>query len=126
MRGVTITDRNDEGTLAVDLIDILKVLGPEVDNAVWELSNVESVGNSADQMHKLSDDRGRISGKVLRNLADNLQQVIDGVFKAYRTDGGPSWVTIRAVDSSAYDVESEDEDVISRIRNSFTNVDDIP
>jgi hypothetical protein len=46
--------------LDFDLIDILKALGPEAANATWEISDVEAVGGSAEELHRLSDEKVRL------------------------------------------------------------------
>jgi len=57
MRGITITDKNgDDLLLAVDLVDILCLLGKDLKNIEWEISAVESVGSeAAGKLHELSD-----------------------------------------------------------------------
>ena len=77
-------------------------------------------------MHSLSDRQTRVSGQTLLELAANLTQIIDGVFKGYRGSGEQPWITVQAVDSSAYDVESEDEKVLMLMRQHFKQVADIP
>jgi hypothetical protein len=128
MRGVTITDSTQEGRfLATDLIDILRLLGSQGVNAEWEITGVECVGaGAADELHRLGEARGRVPGGILLKLAAEVTQVIDGVFAGYRNGATHPWVVIRAVDSTAYDVESDDEAVLARIRQHFPNEAELP
>jgi hypothetical protein len=126
MQGITITARTEDNLLAVDLIDILRLLGSDVEGNSWEISQVECVGSDAEALHQIADSETRVSGMKLFEIASNLMQVIYGTFKAYRLGESIPWIVIRAVDSSAYDVETQDEAVLDRIRNSFTQVTDLP
>jgi hypothetical protein len=126
MRVVTITDREGEGAaLGFDLVDILRLLEPELHRTEWTLSGTECIGREADRVHRIDDDGQRVSGTRLLALASGLTQVIDGEFIAYAEDGQP-WVTIRAIDSSAYDVISDDGSVTDRIRARFKEVTEMP
>jgi hypothetical protein len=59
-------------------------------------------------------------------LAANLIQIIDGEFTGYLKGDESPWITIRAVDSTAFDVESEDETVLARMQQHFKSVVDMP
>jgi hypothetical protein len=124
MRVVTITDR-EGAVLGVDLVDILRLLQPELHQTEWTLSGAECVGREAERVHRIDEDRQRVSGTSLLALASGLTQVIDGKFIAYGVDG-QRWVTILAIDSSAYDVISDDTSVIDRIKARFKGATEIP
>ena len=127
MHGITITDYTDDNLLAVDLVDIFRLLGSEVEDTEWELSEVESVGNTAaDELHRLAGTKARVPGQTMLQLAAGVTQIIDGVFTGYRGGQDQPWIIIEAVDSSAYDVQSEDEAVLARIRQRFNHVADLP
>src|SRR5262249_52043041 len=126
MRGVTITDRSAHNNLALDLIDILEILGPRAGNSVWLVEGVESSGHSSDDLHTLSNAGTRVSTARLREIASDLDQIIDRVFSGYGPQESEPWVIIRAVDSSAYDVETDDDDVLSHILAHFREVTQIP
>jgi hypothetical protein len=128
MRGLTITESTPDGRfLAADLIDILRLLGSRGMNAEWEISGVECAGGAAaDELHRRGEARDRVPGGTLLKLAAEVTQVIDGVFAGYRSGETHPWVVIRAVDSSAYDVKSDDEAVLARIRQRFPNAAELP
>lgn len=125
MRGVTIADREKGGAvLSFDLIDILRLLGPEGEGSDWEVAELECTGSpSADELQRLAEGNGRLSGRTLLQLAAGTQ-VIDGVFSGYRGGDAAPWVRVRAVDSTAFDVESDDDAVLGRLKECFEVVSD--
>jgi hypothetical protein len=128
MGGVTIQDSTEDGRfLKIDLHDILNVLGWFAEESEWVISGVECVGgNAADELHRLSDNNNRVPGQTFSCLAADVTQIIDGVFKGYRKGENSPWVIIWAVNSSAYDVETENQEILDRIRKHFRNVSEIP
>ena len=125
MKGVSISDEKNN-FLAFDLIDILKIIGEKVLHSTWEISNVECIGKEADRLHSISDNEIPISGEELFSIASNIIQVIDGEFMAYLEDKTNSWLVVKAIDSSEFDVETDDLSVIAKIKNNFSDVTDLP
>lgn len=127
MYAVTIDDVDERNCLAFDLKDILALAGERAANSTWRLSNVEAGGETAAQeLHRLSDEQVAVSGERLLELANEVWQVIEGNFEGFDGIRGPLWLTIRAVDSSCFDVITEDADLIRRIRSTFRQVTDLP
>jgi hypothetical protein len=124
MRLLSITDKNERGVLQFDLVDILTAVMPYVADSVWTCSGVEAFGRRAEELHRCSEDKVSLDSSTLREIAAGLYQVVDGLFQAYHRDESSPWLIIRAVDSSAYDVETDDERVLSAIRERFENVSD--
>jgi hypothetical protein len=60
-----------------------------------------------------------ISGELLIDLARQGVQIIDGEPIAYRGGEEVRWLVIRAVDSTWWDVETDDEEVLTRIQAAF-------
>lgn len=126
MRGITISDSTNN-VLTVDLIDILRLLGRQAEESDWELSEVEAVGGSAaGELHTLAGSRARVPGGTFLRLAAAVTQVIDGTFAGYRNGAEQPWIVIRAVDSSAYDVQSQDDELLDSIRHRFKEVSELP
>src|SRR5688572_24050 len=99
--GVMIEDVAAEGSwLAVHLPDILNLFTTEVDNSRWEIWVDECLGDTAEQLHAISDNKKIISDQTLRELANGVYQIIDGKFTGYHTNERDAWIVIRAVDSS--------------------------
>jgi len=63
-----------------------------------------------------------ISGAVLSKAAKDAQQVIWGEFAAKLENEGSNWVTIRAIDSSFYEVTSSDSAVIETVRSAYSDI----
>jgi hypothetical protein len=127
MFGVTIFDHTDNGVLSLDLKDILQLLGSQAESSEWEISQVEALdGFGAEALHGLADKKARVPGQELVRLASNVTQIIDGIFRGYQKDEREPWIVIQAVDSSAFDVQSDNNDVIRQIRQQFRSVVDLP
>ncbi len=121
MKAVTIHDLN-ERCLAFDLIDILRLSEPEVAASYWRISDVECLGDSAQELEGYSNASQVISGIELLRLSANVYQVIDGAFKAYRPDAERPWLIVRAVDSTLYVVVTNDELLLDRVQSHFSDV----
>ncbi|MBC6476896.1 MAG: hypothetical protein GDA56_02960 [Hormoscilla sp. GM7CHS1pb] len=127
MRGITIMDRQpDSNRLAVNLIDILEQLGSAIATTEWKISDVECIGQEADLLHEISDTQRIVSGITLLQIARNIIQVIDGTFAGYQINKSEPWIIIEAVDSSAYDVDSNEETILTKLRQRFINVENLP
>lgn len=123
MRGITISDIEGH-LLAVDLIDILKVLGEEAEGSEWRLSRVEAVGPVANELQALSGEGGRLSGSKLVQLAGQVKQIVNGEFEGYRPGEPERWIIIKAEDSFAYTVETGQDDVFTRLKARFNDVEE--
>lgn len=127
MRGVSIADFDQRHILKVDLADILAAVGEPAEASTWALSGVEAAGgNDAEELHRLSEEQRTIDGRSLALRASSVSQVVEGEFRAYRDGADAPWLIIYAVDSSAFDVLTDDDDVLSRLRATFKNVNVIP
>lgn len=126
MRGVIVTDETEDNFLAVNLLDILRLIEPLALNSEWDVSGLECFGSSANELYQLADAKARVAGKNLLQLAANLTQIIDGIFSGYLSGELKPWIIVRVVDGFAYDVQTENEDVLIRIRQHFHAVVDIP
>lgn len=124
MERILISDEKNN-FLAFDLIDILKVIDEKALLSIWKISDVECIGEDAEKLHNISDMGIQITGKELFSISSNLLQIIDGDFEAYLGPQKLPWLIIKAVDSSEYEVESDDENVINKLKISFSNVVDL-
>jgi hypothetical protein len=121
----------DHGVLAVDLRHVLAALKQRAANAGWEIGAVTAfeedlwaIGDE-DAVLKLgamATSGERVPGQILKALANKISQVIWGEFRAFDHAKLTPWVIIRAIDSSFYEVQSEDLDVIKSIWSAFTDV----
>lgn len=127
MRGITISDRQpNTNILAVNLADILQLIGSKLATTEWEISDIECFGNYSDRLYQLADNKTRISGETLLQIAQNITQVIDGTFAGYLQNKSEPNIVVRVIDSTAYDVESNDEDILTQLQQRFQNIEDIP
>lgn len=128
MKGVTILDRDPSSNLlSFDLRDILSVLGDDGARSAWTVRDVECLGgDAAATLRDASDAAEILAGDLLLDLARNVGQIIDGEFSARLPNEDVPWITIRAVDSSAFDVETDREDVLTALKAKFDCVEDLP
>ncbi|WP_199246182.1 hypothetical protein [[Phormidium] sp. ETS-05] len=126
MQGITITDQTTDGFLAVNLIDILQAIGSVLLTTKWQITNLECFGETAENLYSYADSSSYISGETLLQLASKITQVIDGKFQGYRGNENQPWLIITAVDSSAYDVETVDENILVQLRQQFQQVSELP
>ena len=124
MKAVKIQDMQAERrVLAVDLRHVLLTLGHRALTSTWNVRDVWATGEATSAIEGIKEDQP-ISGIRLLELAENVVQIIDGVFTAYEPDSPLPWVVIEAVDSSFYAVHSDDDSVLDSIRHTFHEVSD--
>ncbi len=132
MTTLRIYDLKDQ-VLALDLRDVLRVLAPQSLQTSWIVSRVksskpehewfEATGEGGEQLEALAQIESRVSGADLADLAENTQQVIWGEFTGLApTPPGNIWVIIRAVDSTFYEIETDDETVLSKIASTYRDI----
>jgi hypothetical protein len=121
-RGVTIFLRNLD---KVDLNDILIVIGKVGRASVWLASSVECLGNSAEILHKISDEKEKIAGEEFYKIASNVYQVLEGCFEAFNEDNPKPWLIIRSIRGDEFDIETRNKELLEKIRNSFKDVKDL-
>lgn len=119
MIGVTILDRDQYGTLVPTLSELLTLLTGPAMLLTWILSDVEAVGSEAEALQEAAEADRRLTFDELLQLAKGVAQVIDGEFVGYDSHQEKRLV-IRAVDSSAFDVESDDETVVRLVEGKFS------
>lgn len=114
------------GPLAFSLKEVLRALGPGATDWLWVVSDVEegealeAVGPSFPELEALKPSGDRVPGSRLARIADGIDQVIWGEFRAYRDEGAAEpLVRVVAFDGSYYEVWSEDAALIGRVQSSF-------
>jgi hypothetical protein len=123
MRGVTILDKDEREFLTFGLADLLRIAEFRAGECEWKVFDVECSELPAEhELYRAAGMHARLSGETLLRLVEDCGQIIDGRFEEYEIGHEKPWVIIRAVDSSAYDVETENDALISTIRRSFKNV----
>jgi hypothetical protein len=115
------------GWLTFDLAELLDALGPDALAAHWRvlppLSYVADADVAAFEVAEPAPGPW-LAGPAFRAAAGAIHQVIDGRFEAVHESGagrGP-WLTLRAVDSSWWEVYSDDPTVEAALRSAFHDV----
>lgn len=129
MATVTIHDLYDGRVLAFDLHDLLRLLAPSSLEARWTITSNEedffATGEGGARLEELAATAAEVTGIELLALADDTAQVIWGDFIGVLPDDGREpWITIRAVDSSFYEVMTYDSEAIFKIKTRFADVRD--
>lgn len=127
MPGITIRDADERDVLVVDLARVLQIAGDRALHSRWRVSGVDvGGGTTAEELHRISDDQLALMGDQLLTLARGVWQIIDGKFEAFEDEADSPWLTIYAVDSSAYDVVTTDIHLLEMLRDAFCEVSDLP
>jgi hypothetical protein len=126
MRGVRIRDLAEGKYLAFDLKEILHCLGPRARKSDWLCSVEECIGHGDTDTLEASFNSGtRIPGTRFSALANQTRQIVDGVFQAFDPGASSPWVRVEAIDSSYWEVFSDDPKILSMISNAFKDVEPI-
>jgi hypothetical protein len=83
----------------------------------------EATGDGGEQLEGLAQDDARLSGADLAALAKKTQQA---VWRAF-VGSGPmqsdkTWIKTRPIDSTFYEIDTDDETVLSKINSTYSDV----
>jgi hypothetical protein len=120
--GVTI---NLSDTDKTDLKYILQIIGEIGRQSLWKISDVECLGESAEILHQISDEERKITGIEFYEIVSRIYQTLDGTFEAYKTNESSHWLLIRSIRGDEFDIETEDEELLNKLLNSFHKVKDL-
>ena len=126
---MTVLDKDSEGRLSVGLKDILLTLNDLLLDAKWRVSCDEALGTGAQALYDAQASRSVLSTEELLDIAGS-EQIVDGVFRGYTASGVAAdtahpWIIIAAIDSTSWDISSDDARVSDRIRASFLQVHEV-
>jgi hypothetical protein len=130
MRKMIIRDGAESlkaGALTFDLVDVLHALGPKVVSSRWRCSNLWYVSaneRDIEVLERASAQGELVGGDDLLHAAARLSQTIDGQFEGVIGEGDP-WVIVRAVDSSWWEVSSDDQSVLDAVRARFQSTEEV-
>lgn len=82
-----------------------------------------ATGEGGEQLEGLAQDNAWLSGSDLAALAEDTRQVVWGEFVGSApTQSDKAWVIIRAVDSTFYEIDTDDETVLNKIGSTYKDV----
>lgn len=101
--------------------DVLDVVGARTRDERWLVEVTEAAGDreAAAAMDRLGERDGRVPDRELRDVAAGDVQLVDATL----TVGEPPRLVIRAVDSTEWDVLSDDPALLDELRERFAAVD---
>ena len=123
MRTITVRLQRETNTLDFDLRDLLACIAPLAAQLSWEVHDLECTGQRANELDALAA-RGLIAGELLIEIAEGINQVIDGEFLGYGNDKRVS-VVLHAVDSTCWNIASDRGTVLDALRLRFVNAVDV-
>lgn len=87
---------------------------------------LSATGDRADELEAVAESGRRISGTELRELADGVRQVIWGEFRGYWNPSAHApWVTVLAVNSTFYEVVSDDAVVLAEVSAALQDAEEV-
>lgn len=126
MTGIRIKDLTDGRYLAFDLREVLMALGPRAEKSQWLCDVEECISIEGVEYLEEKYNTGRpISGVTMIELAALTRQIIDGVFQAFDTNADQPWVIVEAIDSSYWEVRTDDQAALKSLRDKFHDVEPI-
>jgi len=122
-----LTFRAWQGDRYLGLWDILTALEDVVANLQWRVRIDEMAPEpGANRLEEIGHDAWLDTAELLDVAANNVQ-VIDGQVSGYQSrDSASPHLTIRAVDSTWWDVESADEHVAEAVVDRLPDVEPMP
>ena len=124
-----IHDLEPQHAAVIDPRLVLPMLGEHAIRASWQVAGVArfnetlfATGEGAAHLEALCQSLERVSGVVLGQIFSQVEQVIWGEFSAYDDGESMPWVILRAIDSSWCEVETDDVNILVRVRETFADV----
>jgi hypothetical protein len=118
-----VTFKAWHGDHYLSLWDILTELRDVVENLQWRVRIDETAPSPQAERLEAIDHDAWLDTAGLLGIATRDVQVIDGEASGYKTaQSGSPYLTIRAVDSTWWDVESDDEGVTRTVMSRFPDV----
>lgn len=120
----------DGGALAVHLSQLIDLLAPKSLDAEWTVAPIrsdgedkfEATGSGAEELEELVETFMPISGMALLIVSTNTHQIVWGEFIAILPGESGPWLTLRAIDSTFYEIGTDDEAVLNALRSAFKDV----
>ncbi|WP_295555636.1 hypothetical protein [uncultured Hyphomicrobium sp.] len=120
----------DGGVLAVHLSRLLDLLAPKSLDAEWTVAQLrsdgedkfEATGSGAAELEELVATAMPISGMALLIVATNTHQIVWGEFIAIVPGESTPWLTLRAIDSTFYEIGTDDADALAKIKSAYKDV----
>ena len=131
MQGLKIRDGTEPGGpggLQFDLSEVLAALGRVAVKSRWSCADLNYVSKDDQDvpvLERAATPGQTVSGVELVDGLGQLLQVIDGQFTGI-DEQGDAWVVVRAVDSSWWEVWSDNNWVHDAIRAQFRVVERLP
>ena len=109
----------------LDLHSIVLALGDRALKSVWQVSGVDCLGENAEELWSLDDNKQSVVGNDLLRITAGISQIIDGYFRAFDKGSTPYWFYMRAWDGSGFYIEMNDHKIKEELQTRFQNIEEV-
>lgn len=110
-----------------DVREIFEIISVLIPDSYWIVRVEECFGHSAPAIYELTDKEIPISAQHLNDILKNVEQVVDGKFTAFSSeDRHEKILELQAVDSSYFDIFTDNSDIVDAIEIEFGKTQTIP
>jgi tetratricopeptide (TPR) repeat protein len=106
-------------TRALDIYDLLTVLGKRALSSTWLGSGVNCYGERAEELFSFTEQDQPIEGQDFLRITSGIQQTVEGDFTAFDPGATSHWVLIRAWNGSGFYMEINDPKIKERLKTQF-------
>lgn len=104
---------------AIDVYDLLTVLGKRALSSTWLGSGVNCYGERAEELFSFTEQNQPIEGQDFLRITSGIQQTVEGDFTAFDPGATSHWVLIRAWNGSGFYIETNDPKIKDRLKTQF-------
>ena len=110
---------------ALDLYDLIVALGDRAINSIWFGNGVECYGESAEELHALTEQNQPIEGGDLLSITAGIRQTLAGDFQAFDPGAATPWIFIRAWEGRGFYIETDDAQIEQQLKTHFPSVEEV-
>ncbi|HJQ14465.1 MAG TPA: tetratricopeptide repeat protein [Anaerolineales bacterium] len=104
---------------ALDVYDVLTVLGKRALSSTWLGSGVNCYGERAEELFSFTDQNQPLGGPDFLRITSGIQQTVEGDFTGFDPGSTSHWVLIRAWNGSGFYMEINDPKIKERLKTQF-------
>ena len=106
----------DQGS---DLYRLVSAFGDRSLRSTWSGSGLNCNGETADELHALTDQNKPIEGDNFLHLTAGIRQIIAGDFQAFDPGESSPWVFLRAWEGNGFYIETDDPQVEKQLKAHY-------
>jgi len=114
-----------EPNQALDLYDLILVLGERAPQSIWFASGVNCYGEKADELYALIEQDQPIEGRDFLFITSGIRQTLQGDFFAFDPGATSYWLFLRAWNGSGFYIEINDPDGKESLQTQFPSAEEV-